>query len=458
VYRLAEGAHAHSSAVVGVAADAHNRALLTCGYDGWLRRWDFRKRRASGALEVGAHALQMVHHCGSGLVAVACDDLSLTLFDAEALTRVRRFNGHSDRITDLQISTDARWLLSASMDGTLRVWDIPASAILQVLDLGAPVTSLSLSPAMEMLATTHPEHNSIFLWSNNTIYSSSSDVAVSRGDTPVRARLQLPRLGQTKGDADSDEEPSDGSSSGEEDAEEDGGGALLPALRGDDGRILADGGLAEPQLVTLSLLPRSQWESLAVLDIIKERNKPTQPAKKPEAAPFFLPTNAEASMGRQPVFDTDAAKQGGAQQEGSRIVQTSGSGLEQSEFARMLALGADTGDFSGFAALLRSMSPSAIDLEVRARELFEGSTEEEVAEVEMLLQFVEAQVAARQDFEFVQAFFRMLLKVHGDAVIEHEALAARAGRIRSILRGTWEKLDAKLHSIRCMIGFFSSQA
>lgn len=67
-----------------------------------------------------------------------------------------------------------------------------------MLDLGAPVTSLSLSPAMEMLATTHPEHNSIFLWSNNTIYSSSSDVAVSRGDTPVRARLQLPRLGQTK--------------------------------------------------------------------------------------------------------------------------------------------------------------------------------------------------------------------------------------------------------------------
>lgn len=54
------------------------------------------------------------------------------MLGAQALTRVRRFNGHSDRITDLQISTDARWLLSASMDGTLRVWDIPASAILQV--------------------------------------------------------------------------------------------------------------------------------------------------------------------------------------------------------------------------------------------------------------------------------------------------------------------------------------
>jgi hypothetical protein len=52
----------------------------------------------------------------------------------------------------------------------------------------------------------------------------------------------------------------------------------------------------------------------------------------------------------------------------------------------------------------------------------------------------------------------MLLKIHADAIIEHDALAERAKRIRSMLRGTWEQLDAKFNSIRCMIGFFSSQA
>lgn len=48
------------------------------------------------------------------------------------MAQVRRFEGHSDRITDVQVSEDCRWLLSASMDGTLRVWDIPAATTLQV--------------------------------------------------------------------------------------------------------------------------------------------------------------------------------------------------------------------------------------------------------------------------------------------------------------------------------------
>ena len=45
---------------------------------------------------------------------------------------MRHFSGHQDRVTDLVLSKDGRWLLSSSLDGTLRVWDIPAGRILQV--------------------------------------------------------------------------------------------------------------------------------------------------------------------------------------------------------------------------------------------------------------------------------------------------------------------------------------
>lgn len=58
-------------------------------------------------------------------------------------------------------------------------------------------------------------------------------------------------------------------------------------------------------LVTLSTLPKSQWQSLQCLNIIKvsslcfnfyifcllkERNKPKEPVKPVKPAPFFLPT------------------------------------------------------------------------------------------------------------------------------------------------------------------------
>lgn len=53
-------------------------------------------------------------------------------YDYEAVRLVRRFRGHTDRITDLTLAADARWLLSASLDGTVRVWDVPAAQCLQV--------------------------------------------------------------------------------------------------------------------------------------------------------------------------------------------------------------------------------------------------------------------------------------------------------------------------------------
>lgn len=46
----------------------------------------------------------------------------------------------------------------------------------------------------------------------------------------------------------------------------------------------------EGDLVTLTLLPRSRWQTLLNLEVIQQRNKPKEPPKAPEKAPFFLPT------------------------------------------------------------------------------------------------------------------------------------------------------------------------
>lgn len=59
-------------------------------------------------------------------------------------------------------------------------------------------------------------------------------------------------------------------------------------------------------VVTLSGLPRSRWESLFNLELVRERNKPVEPPKPPPRAPFFLPT-LRGERGVTPTFQADAA-------------------------------------------------------------------------------------------------------------------------------------------------------
>jgi U3 small nucleolar RNA-associated protein 21 len=55
------------------------------------------------------------------------------------------------------------------------------------MTLGSPVTSLSLSPAKDMLATTHVNRRGIYLWSNQLIFGAGAGILPS--DEPVRLRL-----------------------------------------------------------------------------------------------------------------------------------------------------------------------------------------------------------------------------------------------------------------------------
>ena len=100
----------------------------------------------------------------SGLLATATDDFVIRLFDVVALRIVRKFEGHIDRVTDLCFSKDGKWLLTSSMDGTLRIWDVILARQIDAIHVDVSVTALSLSLNMDVLATTHVDQNGVYLW------------------------------------------------------------------------------------------------------------------------------------------------------------------------------------------------------------------------------------------------------------------------------------------------------
>ncbi|EFJ49064.1 hypothetical protein VOLCADRAFT_59899 [Volvox carteri f. nagariensis] len=408
---------AHNGAVVGCAAEGSNRRLVSAGLDGMLRIWDFRTCTLVAEVALGGPAVRLVLHPVTGLAAVAMADASLRMYDIEVPRLVRRFRGHSDRVTSLLLSSDSKWLLSAAMDGTLRVWDVPAAQCLQVMKLGSPVTSLSLSPSLDLLATTHVNRRGIYLWSNQALFGSPT--AIPHSDKPVPVvRTALPTI-----------------SDGRRTTGHPVSGSPLPLA---------------PDLVTMSLLPRAHWDSLTKIEVIKARNKPIQPPKKPEAAPFFLPTMPGLSA--NPVFETATGGTAAAAAAAELGGDTDGCSSSSGSSGRVMEC------YAPVMAMLRSMTPTAIDRELRALQVLEGSLSEaaEVADVAALLDVLIASLECRRDFELCQALLSVVLAVHGDVISSRPVLTARAVKLRNLVADSWKRLDSLFQHVRCMVGFFGN--
>ena len=357
---------AHDGIVTAVIADGSNETLVTCGgADGVVRVWAFNSQKLRGEICLSGDVsssgkssssgsksanlekqsgkstnLRIVAakgHAPSGLVAVACDDATVRVLDVAGMRRVRtlRCARNDDFVGEarqklaatncLEFSSDGRWVLAASADGAVRVWDVPAARLLQTLRFSDNaknrhvVTGMALSPAMDMLATTHENRRGVYLWANSAMYAPASTADFSKNDvisddddvnhSENSVLVRLPTLHAESADA---ETITLGSAPNPVEAAKEATG--LSAKQSEDVLTLAP--MAQtaaakaptpapvaPGMATMALLPKSQWMGLLHLETIRERNKPIAAVTKPEAAPFFLPTTA--GLAGDAVFDLD---------------------------------------------------------------------------------------------------------------------------------------------------------
>ena len=61
---------------------------------------------------------------GGRWVASAGEDSTVKVWDSHTETLVRNFRGHTGFVSSLAFSPDGRLLVSASHDGTAKVWDL----------------------------------------------------------------------------------------------------------------------------------------------------------------------------------------------------------------------------------------------------------------------------------------------------------------------------------------------
>lgn len=313
-------AHAHDGPVSAVVVDALNQTVVSGGIDGQLKFWDFKSHALVFELSVASPVTQMELHRDSNLLAVACDDQVLRVFDVSTKKLVRRFRGHSHRLTDMHFSADARWLFSSSADASLRVWDLPTGKCVDWVKFHKPVTGLAVSPTGEFLATTHVGHVGIYLWANRGFFM---DVFLdAEPQQPTLMDMPVPLNEVDNADElgfGSEQNPQLSVDSGgdDDDAARKAVAAAVKAAGGTDASVsTASVAPLGDSLITLSTAPRALWHSLFNLELIKKRNKPIEPPKAPEKAPFFLPTMRTDNV--KPTF----VPVGPATAEGSKTAPT----------------------------------------------------------------------------------------------------------------------------------------
>ncbi|VFR02322.1 unnamed protein product [Cuscuta campestris] len=437
--------YAHDGEVIGIACDSTNTLMISAGYHGDVKIWDFKGKGLKSRLDIDCSLVKIVYHRSNGLLATAADDLVIRVFDAVALRMVRKFQGHADRITDMCFSEDGKWLLTSSMDETLRIWDVILARQIDAIQVDISITALSLSPNMDVLATTHVDQNGIYLWVNQAMFSSASNFE-SYGSGKEIVSVKMPSVSSEETLQDNDDKAT----------------VIKPQEVLDSSQIVPTLEQQIPGLVTLSLLPKSQWQSLINLDIIKERNKPIEPPKKPEKAPFFLPSipSLSGEILFKPSEEVGDEKNS---QDGEKGENRRKPNLPVSKFLHVLQSSAESQNFEAFTDYIKSVSPSALDMEMRVLQLIDDDDDQDIVMdrqelyfIELLLDYFIHETTCRNNFEFVQALIRLFLKIHGEAIRQQPKLQEKAQKLLEIQSGVWRRVDKLFQSSRCMVAFLSN--
>lgn len=429
--KLLRGEGKHADAVTGIVVDNVNRTVISCSLDGNIKFWDFKTGSLLHQLDWSSSTRinGLKYHRSSDLLALSCSDSCIRIIDITTRKLVRELWGCEEDIADFTFSNDGRWLVAASSTdlsstaliltngsstpatgqpkprSTIRIWDLPTAHLIDAFRLRAQCSALAFSNTGEFLATSSDDSVGVDIWTNRILFTHVSTKKIANDD--IADLVDVPTASGeggvgliepafvdavlTNGDAEDDEDIDDSITNVDQ---------------------------LSKDLVTLSLVPKAQWQTLRNLDLIRERNKPIEPPKQPEKAPFFLPSIQDVASSKQisssALTVTSDARPSAAAQSRISQVSISASRASRDAFTALLNTIPSTSTYTDIVAHLVSLPPSAADLAIRSLDPAAPYTE--------LTTFVDALTARlkqKRDFELVMVWMGVWVKCHGSLLLSN---------------------------------------
>lgn len=377
----------HTSTITGIVVDSLNQTVISSSLDGTLIFWSFTTGLPLQRLRLpNASALSLRYSPSSSLLALSCDDLCIRVVDVASRRVVRELFGCVGPINSIVFSNDGRWIISSSRDSVVRVFDLATGHLIDAFRLAPTCTNVAFNPTGEYLATTHAGTLGIQIWTNKSLFTNVSTHAISEETGIIDLTSATTSLTPVSALAGAD---------------------VVETTISEASAVGSNVDQLSSSLLTLSLLPRSRWQTLLNLETIRARNKPIAPPEKPKAAPFFLGSSLAIDSG-----DTSKALSKNKSQISTSSLSAS---TDAVDIEQLLTLPAASTAPHPLMTHLLELPPSSTALALQTLSL---------AFLAPFIRLLTAHLRQRRDYEVVNTYVSLLLKYHSEFVQLDDVAAA----------------------------------
>lgn len=143
----------HTGSITGLAWRPDSSQVVTSSDDGTFRIWNIASRTANVIIAKSNERVAWASWRADGSQIVSSAGNTIYIRDANTGVMVKELNGHQRFIHTVAWSPDGRQLLSASEDGTARIWEVASGVTTQRIQVGSAVNSAFWSPDGQRIAT-----------------------------------------------------------------------------------------------------------------------------------------------------------------------------------------------------------------------------------------------------------------------------------------------------------------
>jgi len=152
--RLYKTLRGHTKRVHSARFNSSGTRIVTTSEDGSIKMWDIASARVFREIQITdkGWTYSAVFNPRGGSIAVGAQEGLLEVWDVNNGKRIMRLRGHSRAINTVRFDKNGSRLLSASVDNSVKLWEIPSGRLIRTFS-GRSFDSADFSPDGKFILT-----------------------------------------------------------------------------------------------------------------------------------------------------------------------------------------------------------------------------------------------------------------------------------------------------------------